>query len=67
MRFDTMGDVSVVLGMQVTRNREEGALTIWQPHYTKSVPETYCMRNATRCTLSESGRSYRSTSGKITF
>lgn len=43
MRFDTMGDVSVVLGMQVTRNREEGALTIWQPHYTKSVPETYCM------------------------
>ena len=42
-RFDTkcMGDVSMVLGMQVTRNREKGTFTISQAHYTKSVLETY--------------------------
>ena len=43
--FDTkcMGDVSVVLGMQVTRDHEKGALTISQAHYTKPVCETYGM------------------------
>ena len=41
-RFDTkcMGDVSLVLGMQVTRDRKKGTLTISQVHYTKSVLET---------------------------
>ena len=42
-RFDTncMGDVSMVLGMQVTRDCEKGTLTISQAHYTKSVLEMY--------------------------
>ena len=32
-----MGDVSLVLGMQVTRDRERGTLTITQENYTKSI------------------------------
>ena len=32
-----MGDVSMVLGMQITRDREAKALTISQAHYAKSV------------------------------
>ena len=32
-----MGDVSMVLGMQITRDREAKTLTISQDHYTKSV------------------------------
>ena len=32
-----MGDVSLVLGMQITRDREAGTLTISQEHYTKSI------------------------------
>ena len=41
-RFDTkcMGDVSMVLGMQITRDREKGTFTISQAYYTKSVLET---------------------------
>ena len=32
-----MGDVSLVLGMQVTHDRERGTLTITQKNYTKSI------------------------------
>ena len=32
-----MGDVSLVLGMQITRYREAGTLTISQEHYTKTI------------------------------
>ena len=32
-----MGDVSLVLGMQTTRDREAGTFTISQEHYTKSI------------------------------
>ena len=44
-RFDItcMGDVSMVLGMRVTRDREKGTLTISQAHYTKSVLKMYGM------------------------
>ena len=42
-RFDTkcMGDDSLVLGMQVPRDRKEGTLTISPAYYTKSTLETY--------------------------
>lgn len=48
-RFDTtrMGEVSVVLGIQVTRDREKGTLTISQAHYTKSVLDMYGMGECT--------------------
>ena len=38
-RFTTtdMGHVSLVLGMQITRDREARTLTISQEHYTKSI------------------------------
>ena len=44
-RFATtdMGDISLVLDMQVTRNRENGTLTISQANCTRSVLETYGM------------------------
>ena len=43
--FDTkcMGDVSLVLGMQVTLDRKKGTLTISHAHHTKSILETYGM------------------------
>ena len=34
-----MGDVSLVLGMQVTRDRQGETLTISQENYTKSILE----------------------------
>ena len=36
-------DVSLVLGMQVTRDRERGTLTTTQGNYTKSVPDRFGM------------------------
>ena len=33
----SMGNVSLVLGMQITRNREAGTLKIGQEHHTKSI------------------------------
>ena len=38
-----MGDVSLVLGMGVTRDREKGIVTITQEKYTKSLLERYGM------------------------
>ena len=40
-RFATtdMGDISLILGIQVTRNRKNGTLTISQANYTRSVFE----------------------------
>ena len=38
-----MGDVSLVLGMDVTRDREKGTVTIAQQKYTKSMLERYGM------------------------
>lgn len=38
-----MGDISLILGMKVTRNREIGALTVSQADYTRSVLEKYGM------------------------
>ena len=38
-----MGDVLMVLGMQVARDRKKGTLTISQAHYSKSVREMYGM------------------------
>ena len=40
-----MGDVSLVLGMGVTRDREKGTVTITQENYTKSLLERYGMAN----------------------
>ncbi|CAM9662428.1 unnamed protein product [Laminaria digitata] len=36
-----MGDVSLVLRVQVTRDRKKGTLAISQAHYTTTVLETY--------------------------
>ena len=38
-----MGDVSLVLGMVVTRDREKGTVTITQDEYTKSLLKRYGM------------------------
>ena len=38
-----MGDVSLVLGIQVTRDRERGTLTITQEDYTKSILDRFGM------------------------
>ena len=38
-----MGDVSRILGMNVTRDREKGAITISQKDYTKNVVQRYGM------------------------
>ena len=36
-QMSDLGDVSLVLGMQITRDREKGTLTISQQDYTKSI------------------------------
>ena len=38
-----MGDVSLVLGMGVTRDRKKGTVTITQGKYAKFLLERYCM------------------------
>ena len=40
-----IGDVSLVLGMQITRDREKKSLTISQEEYTKSILERFGMAN----------------------
>ena len=42
-RFATtdMGEISLIFGMQVTRDRESGTLTISQADYTRFVLEQY--------------------------
>ena len=43
-KITDMGDVSRVLGMNVTREREEGAITISQKDCTKGIIQRYGMR-----------------------
>lgn len=38
-----MGDVLLILMMDVTRNREKGAVAMTQEQYTESLLERYCM------------------------
>ena len=40
-----MGDVSLVFGMEVTRDRTKGTVTITQENYVKSLLERYGMGN----------------------
>ena len=40
-----MGDVSLVLGMEVTRDRTKGTDAITQENYVKSLLERYGMGN----------------------
>ena len=40
-----MGDVSRVLGLNVTRDREEGIITINQKDYTEDIVQRYGMRS----------------------
>ena len=40
-KMTDMGDVSLVLGMHVTRDRQNKTLTISQESYTKSILETF--------------------------
>ena len=42
-----MGDVSLVLGMDVTRDRTQGTVTIIQENYVKFLVERYGMGTAT--------------------
>lgn len=44
-KMTDMGEASLVLGMQVTRNRNQGTLTISQEDYTKSILERFGMAN----------------------
>ena len=44
-KMTDMGDVSLVLGMQITRDREKKTLTISQEEYTKSILERFGMTN----------------------
>ena len=44
-KMTDMGDVSLVLGMQITRDRENRTLTISQEEYTKSILERFVMAN----------------------
>ena len=48
-RFKTtdMGNVSLVLGMQFTRDREKGILTITRKNYTKFMLEKFGMSACT--------------------
>ena len=45
-----MGDVSMVLGMRVSRDREATTLTISQQHYTRSVHAPFGIANTTQFT-----------------
>ena len=45
-QMSDLGDVSLVLGMQVTRDREKGTLTISQEDYTKSILARFGMENS---------------------
>ena len=40
-----MGDVSLVLGIEFTRDRTKGTVTITQENYVKSLLERYGMGN----------------------
>ena len=40
-----MGDVSRVLGMNVTSDREEGTITVNQKNYTEDIVQRYGMRD----------------------
>ena len=42
-KMTDMGDVSLVLGMQVTRDRGKKTLTISQGNYTKSILDRFGM------------------------
>ena len=42
-KMTDMGDVSLVLGMQVTRDRQQKTITTSQENYTKSILETFGM------------------------
>ena len=44
-KMSDMGDVSRILGMNVTRDREKGAITISQKDYTKDVVQRYGMES----------------------
>ena len=44
-KMNDMGDVSLVLGMQITRDREKKTLTISQEEYPKSILERFGMAN----------------------
>ena len=41
-----VGDVSLVFGMEVTRDRTKGTVTITQENYVKSLLERYGMENS---------------------
>ena len=42
-KMTDLGDVSLVLGMQITRDREKKTLTISREEYTKSILERFGM------------------------
>ena len=47
LEMTDMDDVSRVLGMNVTRNHEEGTITINQKEYTEDIVQRYGMRGCT--------------------
>ena len=54
-----MGDVSLVLGMSVTSDREKGTVTITQEKYAKSLLERYGMARCNSTYTPDVGNSCR--------
>ena len=44
VEMSNMGDVSIILCMNVTRDREKGTITIHQKDYTEDVVQRYGMK-----------------------
>ena len=53
-----MGDVSMVLGMQITRDREAKTLTTSQDHYANSVLARFIMGEYNPCTRPQQEQSH---------
>ena len=45
LKMIDMGDASRILGMRITRDREQKTLTISQEEYTKSILERFGIAN----------------------
>ena len=54
-KMTDMGDVSLILGRQVTRDHQNKTLTISQENYTKSIQENVGMANCNRTSTSAYG------------
>ena len=63
-KMTDMGDVSLVLGMQVTCDRELGTLIIIHENYTKSILDRFGMGSCNPLSTPGFGRRRRSSAGR---